>query len=314
MDTEIFKTILSAFAGLTLSQRRVAIQALQDASASDGVLDVANDRARRFSFCPYCQSTEIWRWGYKDGVQRFRCKKCRRTFNAFTSTPLAKLKRRDAWLTYCEAIIQGLSVRKAAHVASIHKNTSFRWRHRMLTAPQNVCDVEMKGIVEADETYFLESFKGSRQLPRKARKRGGKSTKRGLSVEQIPVLIVQDRRGNHFDQVLEAVDKATIGVLLPQLLSDESLLCTDGATVYNSVAKDYNIAHESVIFGKYGYVKERVFHVQHVNAYDSRLKSWMVRFKGVATKYLPNYLGWRRMIERIGNQLSPIRLFTVALG
>ncbi|WP_051261613.1 IS1595 family transposase [Desulfovibrio inopinatus] len=113
---------------------------------------------------------------------------------------------------------------------------------------------------------------------------GSKAKKRGLSKEQIPVLVVEDGRGNHFDQVLESVDQSTIGVILPQLLSDESLLCTDGAHVYSSVAKDYKIPHESVRFAKHGYVKERVFHVQHVNTYDSRLKTWMTRFKGVATK------------------------------
>ena len=51
--------------------------------------------------------------------------------------------------------------------------------------------------------------------------------------------------------------------------------------------------------------RERVkngFHIQNVNAYASRLKSWMVPFKGVASKYLANYLGWRRMIEREGDR------------
>ena len=33
-----------------------------------------------------------------------------------------------------------------------------------------------------------------------------------------------------------------------------------------------------------------VYHLQNVNAYDSRLKNWMGRFHGVATKYLENYL------------------------
>jgi hypothetical protein len=39
--------------------------------------------------------------------------------------------------------------------------------------------------VEADETYFLESHKGERHLPRPPRKRGGVAKKRGLSNEQI---------------------------------------------------------------------------------------------------------------------------------
>ncbi len=48
-----------------------------------------------------------------------------------------------------------------------------------------------------------------------------------------------------------------------------------------------------------------VYHIQNVNAYDSRLKNWMMRFHGVSTKYLNNYLGWRRGIERWGEQVTP---------
>ena len=39
-------------------------------------------------------------------------------------------------------------------------------------------------------------------------------------------------------------------------------------------------------------------HIQNVNAYHRRLKNWMARFHGVARRYLPNYLGWRHMLER----------------
>ncbi len=46
----------------------------------------------------------------------------------------------------------------------------------------------------------------------------------------------------------------------------------------------------------------------------SRLKTWMRRFNGVATKYLPNYLGWRRMFEREGENISPQRCLLAALA
>ena len=38
-------------------------------------------------------------------------------------------------------------------------------------------------------------------------------------------------------------------------------------------------------------------HINNVNAYHSRLKEWLRRFHGVATRNLPNYLGWRRALE-----------------
>lgn len=47
--------------------------------------------------------------------------------------------------------------------------------------------------------------------------------------------------------------------------------------------------------------------------YISRLKQWMVRIKGVATKHLASYLGWRRMIERDGAEFSPARCMLNAL-
>jgi hypothetical protein len=40
----------------------------------------------------------------------------------------------------------------------------------------------------------------------------------------------------------------------------------------------------------------------------------MSRFHGVATKYLENYLGWRRMIERYLQKLSPAVCLCEALG
>lgn len=46
--------------------------------------------------------------------------------------------------------------------------------------------------------------------------------------------------------------------------------------------------------------KQRVkglYHIPNVNSYHSRLKKWMERFNGVATKYLQDYLAWFRYID-----------------
>ncbi|TCL29397.1 hypothetical protein EV691_1181, partial [Azotobacter chroococcum] len=44
------------------------------------------------------------------------------------------------------------------------------------------------------------------------------------------------------------------------------------------------------------------------------LKSWMIRFHGVATKYLTHYLGWRRLLERYKTPLNPLICLREALG
>ncbi len=51
-----------------------------------------------------------------------------------------------------------------------------------------------------------------------------------------------------------------------------------------------------------------------VDHYNHRLKEWMERFHGVATHYLKNYLGWRRMLERYGRGVNIKSCLREALG
>ena len=56
------------------------------------------------------------------------------------------------------------------------------------------------------------------------------------------------------------------------------------------------------------------FHINNVNAYHSRLKQWLRPFHGVATKNLPNYLGWRRALEAFGQKVIPEDFIFGAIG
>ena len=122
--------------------------------------------------CPHCHHDEIRPWGYASGLSRYRCQGCLRTFGPLTKSPLARLRHKDRWLYYMEGMNEGESVRKAAWRCGINRKAAFNWRHRFLTLPEAVMARHETGIVEADETYFLESFKGQRHLPRLPRKRG----------------------------------------------------------------------------------------------------------------------------------------------
>ena len=55
-------------------------------------------------------------------------------------------------------------------------------------------------------------------------------------------------------------------------------------------------------------------HINNVNAYHGRLKQWLARFNGVATKNLPNYLGWRRALEAWADHATPQNWIKGAIG
>jgi hypothetical protein len=81
---------------------------------------------------------------------------------------------RGKWDQQAKAMIDGVSLTKAADRCGVHRSTAFRWRHRFLAALSDDKPKTLNGIVKSDETFVLESFKGKRSgLPRKSRKQAG---------------------------------------------------------------------------------------------------------------------------------------------
>jgi hypothetical protein len=252
-------------------------------------------------------------WGRACGLKRYRCRDCRESFNALTGTPLARLQKRGAWKTYAQAVADSVSVRKAARKSGVSVPTAFRWRHRFLSLAKDNKAEAVSGIVEADETFFFRSFKGARCTGRAPRKRGGTASKPGTSDEQVPVLVLRDRSGATADGVLESLKVAEFYRVLTPVVAKDTVLVSDGARVYASFATENGLGHVGHSASDGGRSRG-VFHIQNVNAYHSRLKTWMRRFNGVSTKYLPSYLGWRRMFERERDDISSQRCLLAALA
>ncbi|MCP5076441.1 MAG: IS1595 family transposase [Psychromonas sp.] len=150
----------------------------------------------------------------------------------------------------------------------------------------------LHGIIEADETFIAESFKGKRKISRPARKRGGGKT------PQVPIIMVLDRAGNMVHKVVENNTKENIEAVLTPIISADSVLCTDGNLSYIGIAKNLNIDHKRLITLDNQRVIEGGYHIQTLNNYMMRWKSWLKRFCGVGTDYLENYLSWFRFMAQ----------------
>jgi hypothetical protein len=165
------------------------------------------------------------------GCPGIAAKACGRTFNGLTKTPLARLRKKEKWLEQAQCLIDGVTTSKAAERCDVDDKTAFRWRHRFLASLSSDKPKTLSGIVEGDETFILESFKGKRSdLPRKARKRGGKAAKRGLSAEQIPVIVARDRAGATIDAVLPKLDRASITGALGGVVTPANQFCCDASS------------------------------------------------------------------------------------
>jgi transposase-like protein len=76
--------------------------------------------------CPHCASHSLQRWRHVSGLPRYRCKDCRRSFNALTGTPLARLRKKERWAAHAQALMTGESVVNAAKRCDVAVSTAFR--------------------------------------------------------------------------------------------------------------------------------------------------------------------------------------------
>ena len=93
-------------------------------------------------------------------------------------------------------------------------------------------------------------------------------------------------------------------------MARDALLVSDGNPTYRYFAQDAGISHDAINLSA-GLRVNGAVHIQNVNAYHGRLKQWLNRFHGVATRYLDNYLGWFRCLD---NHHDDSREGTLALA
>src|SRR3954451_4183342 len=102
-----FEALLGLVERLSGERQAALGRALAAASGEadrGGVLEQACAAAPR---CPHCATTAPRRWGRASGLRRYRCKACRKTFNALTGTSLARLRKKRALAGLRRALRRG---------------------------------------------------------------------------------------------------------------------------------------------------------------------------------------------------------------
>lgn len=252
--------------------------------------------------CPHCSSTKLVKNGKSHGNQRFMCKECNKTFTCTHNSILFSSKKDiNTWIKYCECFMNKFSIRKSAEICNINTHTAFNWRHKILDALHKMQnDVHLDGIVEMDETFFALSFKGKHKnfrLPRVSHKRGHSVSTRGLSKELVCVPSIVNLNGLSIAKISN-LGKPTfkdLNKIMNNQVELGSIFVTDSMKSYQKIAFDNELTHVRIARGRY---TNGSFNIQTVNSYHSELKRMIIgNFKGVATKYLNNYIVYNNFVN-----------------
>lgn len=221
--------------------------------------------------CPHCGGERVQRWGRFGRRRRYRCVRCARTFSDFTGTSLHRLRRPELWPSFCRAMLDGQTVRRAAARIGVHRDTAFRWRHRLLRELRSADGRTPLGpLVNVGEHRFYE---------------------------RTWVLFGLDERGRAMGEPIGPVRARpeTVRSLLAHRLDRKAtVLSVEGP--YGAIA---GFARQGgVSWLRRHPVDARYDHrVERIPAFAVRFRTWLRRFRGVADHYLGNYAAWFRLVD-----------------
>ena len=269
-----------------------------------GVQKQLNDNTPKS--CPCCKSTtaRFIKKGFSGRKQRYQCMACGKkfTYDAGKITAFSH-QSEDKWAVFIEDTLSLKTLDQCAEHISVCHTTAFYMRQKLLAFLEEAVQSSMlSGLIEADETYVLESQKGVFATGRKPRKHGESATKRGLSDEQMCVCVAADRDGN---VVARCVNRAkpsaeNIRMAIGGRITEKSVFQCDGEKAYNKLIEEKQCI-QVVLNSHADYNK--VYHLNTVNSLHSRLKEMMKHFNGVSTKYLNRYLAMFVALEQAGRSL-----------
>ena len=241
--------------------------------------------------------------------QRYKCKDCGATFVSTAKSVFYRSHMSpDQMSEYVRCLLEQDSIRKSARKCEISSRTSFRWRHKILdtiTIPNE--KTILGGVVEADETGFDLSFKGNMYNHLAFYGMYAPEYRKWLKDHPNKTPMAMNGMVNvccGIDHNHEVIATPTnlgkcrmkhIEAAFDNRIEKRTIMCTDKNPAYKRVCEKMDLG--LLMFKSDDRkTKSGYFNIQRINSYHSNLKQWFKPFRGVATKYLRNYLLWYNFV------------------
>ena len=320
------KDVITSYNSLSFSDRIVFYTTISnDITISDDTQSfLIETRFKGEGYCIYCEGKHVVKNGKrKDGIQRFLCRDCHRSFIASSDSITSRTRKSiSVWAAYLKCMLDQKTLKQSSEECRISVSTAFTWRHKILDTLSELTEkTYLTGVVEADETFFNVSFKGNHKrshdfsMPRMAHKRGNNVHAKGLSAEKVCVPCAVNDSGISYAKPgkLGKISSDCITDIFEKKIAPHAVLCTDKESAYLNLA-GLNELHliqmdaDCRTISKEG----KNYGIQRINAYHNRLKHFIRGFHGVSTKYLGNYIVWNDLLS--GNHRNTESFFSQLWG
>lgn len=311
--------IKTLFSGLSSHQQEQVLEELlqehevQGKVIESAIQEVNKERGKKP--CPHCHATRVYKRGKQNDVQMYQCRDCNKWYSETTGTPLWDIKLKSKWQGYLRCMEQGMTIKATAKELKISIQTSFDWRHKILSSLHRFVPETLSGTVESDEFELALSNKGNRNLEREPRKRGTDFKRNNQEeVTVVQVVTAVERGGETHLKAVESkrLTAEEITKALDGKLTKGTLLITDSHNSYKSFAKENpDLKHKTFIAKDHINKDDKRIHVQNVNNKHKKLKQFLDPFNGVSSKYLQNYLYWFAYADKLRETKHTIKQWII---
>lgn len=262
------------------------------------LLQITNDTKHSSSVvCPHCKNDSIVKYGKYKKRQRYRCNHCGSTFNDFSGTFLSGTHHLDKWIPFFNEMLKCSSLRSIAVKLNISHVTAFYWRHKILKHLEDNFK-SFNGIIELSHNIIALNEKGIKNSAYNFKRNhlGGFCIPESM---QVRIVFLKDRYGNNL--IIKGAAAETYDALLKRTF-DKYLklpvsLCTNEGGIVKGACLKKKIIYKRA---SYNGCEGSLYHIKNVISYKNTFFNWLMKFKGVSTKYLYRYIKWFKKIYEFG--------------
>lgn len=255
--------------------------------------------------CPYCHCMEYSRYGKtRQGIQRYRCKKCGRIYVVSDGKNLHSSKlTASELLDLAKCIYLNFSVRAVCVMTGLSPKTVILWQKRAFSIATAWIDkAQFRGKTWIDEVYFhFANGKGTL-------KEADESKKAGLSFSNVCVYIGYDEHETMFCRVMKTgkVDELSILCCFSGRMDDVTLLVHDADKSHKILIWKEKL--EDKVVKSIPKTKESLKLMKPINDYSALLVNEMRKHPGTKASSLDDrlcfisYKAW--LNSRYGEELG----------
>ena len=227
------------------------------------------------NYCPHCKSQLHIKYGKFNGIQRYKCKNCNRTFSGATNSISYYSKNNiKNWVIFYNCMLEKKTLRYCSHKLNISLSTAFFWRHKIMRGLRNLTIAsKLEGKVFLKSAMIKDNYKGCRNID-------------ALNLGRRGYIIIEAARGRGDNMIIEPISR-----LFYEFTYFKK-------RVYSKIDKNAYIVPDNPIRPREIIDKHNKGIVLNcrkewrTDKFDFMFNQFIDSFKGVASKYLCEYINY----------------------